>query len=90
MLQFYDGIPIGINDFISDVRTVGSSADCSTVFAMQFGEGALSGLTASGGLSVERVGSLETKDASRIRVKWYASLALFNTVKLAKLSGVRA
>ena len=89
MLQFYDGIPIGINDYISDAQTVGSSADCSTVFAMQFGDGALSGLTAPGGLTVERVGSLETKDASRVRVKWYASLALFNTVKLAKLSGVR-
>ena len=89
MLQFYDGIPIGINDYISDAQSVGSSADCSTVFAMQFGDGALSGLTAPGGLTVERVGSLETKDASRVRVKWYASLALFNTVKLAKLSGVR-
>ena len=89
MLQFYDGIPIGINDFISDAQTVGTSTDCSTVFAMQFGDGALSGLTAPGGLRIERVGSLETKDATRIRVKWYASLALFNTVKLAKLTGVR-
>jgi hypothetical protein len=35
------------------------------------------------------VGSLETKDASRTRVKWYVSLALFNTLKLAKLIGVR-
>jgi hypothetical protein len=90
MLQFYDGIPIGICDFIDDAQTVGTSDDCSTIFAMQFGEGALSGLTAPGGLTVERVGSLETKDASRIRVKWYAGLALFNTVKLAKLTGVRA
>jgi hypothetical protein len=89
MLQFYDGIPIGINDYISDAKTVGTSSDCSTVYAMQFGEGGLSGLTAPGGLTVERVGSLETKDASRIRVKWYASSALFNTLKLAKLSGVR-
>ncbi len=89
MLQFYDGIPIGINDFISDAQTVGSSTDCSTIYAMQFGDGGLSGLTAPGGLTVERVGSLETKDATRIRVKWYASLALFNTVKLAKLTGVR-
>ncbi|HMS58280.1 MAG TPA: phage major capsid protein [Tepidiformaceae bacterium] len=89
MLQFYDGIPIGINDYIGDAQTVGTSSDCSTVYAMQFGSGALSGLTAPGGLTVERVGSLETKDASRIRVKWYASLALFNTVKLAKLTGVR-
>ncbi len=66
-----------------------ASADCSTVYAFQMGEGALTGLTSPGGLQVERVGSLETKDASRIRVKWYASLALFNTVKLAKLTGVR-
>lgn len=89
MLQFYDGIPIGINDYIADDQTAGTSTDCSTIFAMQFGEGGLSGLTAPGGLTVERVGSLETKDASRIRVKWYASLALFNSVKLAKLTGVR-
>jgi len=90
MLQFYDGIPIGISDYISDQQTVGSSNDCSTIYAMQFGEGGLAGLTAPGGLTIERVGSLETKDATRIRVKWYAGLALFNTVKLAKLIGVRA
>jgi len=89
MLQFYDGVAIGINDYISDAQTVGTSTDCSVVYVMQFGDGALSGLTAPGGLAVERVGSLETKDASRVRVKWYASLALFNTVKLAKLTGVR-
>ena len=90
MLQFYDGIPIGLNDYIGDAKTVGTSTDCSTVYAVQFGEGGLCGLTAPGGLTVERVGSLETKDASRIRVKWYAGLALFNTVKLARLAGVRA
>jgi hypothetical protein len=89
MVQFYDGVPIGINDYIADDKTVGTSDDCSTVYALQLGEGALLGLTAPGGLTVERVGSLETKDATRIRVKWYASLALFNTVKLAKLVGVR-
>jgi hypothetical protein len=89
MVQFYDGIPIGINDYIADDQEVGESEDCSTVFALQLGEGGLLGLTAPGGLTVERVGSLETKDATRIRVKWYTSLALFNTVKLAKLIGVR-
>jgi hypothetical protein len=66
MVQYYDGIPIGINDFISDAKTVGTSTDCSTVYAAQLGEGALVGLTSPGGLTVERVGSLETKDASRI------------------------
>ncbi len=89
MVQFYDGIPIGINDYISDAKTVGTSSDCSTIYASQFGEGAVVGLTGPGGLQVERVGSLETKDATRTRVKWYVSTALFNTLKLARLIGVR-
>jgi HK97 family phage major capsid protein len=89
MVQYYDGIPVGVCDFISDTKTVGTSSDCSTIYAVQLGEGALSGLTAPGGLQIERVGSLEAKDASRTRVKWYVSLALFNTLKLSKLIGVR-
>jgi HK97 family phage major capsid protein len=89
MMQFYDGIPVGVSDYISDAQTVGTSTDCSVIYAFQVGEGALSGLTAPGGLDVERVGSLETKDATRTRIKWYSSLALFNIIKLARLTGVR-
>ncbi len=89
MMQYYDGVPVGLCDFISDEQTVGTSSDCSTIYAVQWGEGALAGLTSPGGLQVERVGSLEVKDATRTRVKWYVSLALFNAVKLAKLIGVR-
>jgi len=88
-VSLYNGIPIGVNDWISDEQTVGGSSDCSTIYALQFGEGAVAGLTGPGGLQVERVGSLESKDATRTRVKWYASLALFNSLKLSKLIGVR-
>lgn len=89
MVQFYNGIPIGVSDYISDAQTVGTSTDCSTIYAFRLGEGALAGLTGPGGLQVERVGALETKDATRHRIKWYANIALFNTVALAKLTGVR-
>jgi hypothetical protein len=89
MVQWYDGIPIGVSDFISDAKTVGTSNDCSTIYAISMGEGALAGITAPGGLLVETVGSLETKDATRTRVKWYVSIALFNALKVAKLIGVR-
>ena len=82
-------VPIGVSDYIADNKTVGTSNDCSTVYALQFGEGAVAGLTSPGGLQVERVGSLEERDATRTRLKWYVSLALFNTLKLAKLIGVR-
>jgi hypothetical protein len=89
MVQYYDGIPIGVCDYIPDDQTVGGSNDCSTIYVLQFGEGALSGLTSPGGLQVERIGSLEVKDAARTRVKWYVSVASFNSSKLAKLIGIR-
>jgi len=73
MVQYYDGIPVGVCDYISDTKTVGTSNDCSTIYAVQLGEGALSGLTSPGGLQVERVGSLETKDATRTRITGRAS-----------------
>jgi hypothetical protein len=53
------------------------------------GEGALCGLTSPGHLTVEPIGSLETKDASRTRIKWYCSLALFSSIKAAALIGVK-
>ena len=89
MVEYYDAVPIGVCDWIADDKTVGTSTDCSTIYALQFGEGAVAGLTGPGGLQVERVGSLESRDASRTRVKWYVSSAVFNTIKLAKLIGVR-
>jgi len=67
---------------------VGTSTSCSAVFAFQLGEGALCGLSSPEMVQVERLGSLETKDATRTRVKWYVSLALFSSVKAAMLSGV--
>jgi HK97 family phage major capsid protein len=95
-VQYWDGIAIGVNDWILDTHVVSSSVetattggDCSTIYAIQFGEGALCGLTAPGHLTVEPIGALETKDATRTRIKWYCSLALFASVKAAALIGVQ-
>ena len=95
-IQLWDGIPIGVNDWILDTHTLVDSVEtdttggtCSTIYAVQFGEGALSGLTSPGFLQVEPIGSLENKDASRTRVKWYVALALFSSVKAAALIGVQ-
>jgi len=95
-VQFWDGIPIGVNDWILDTHVVSGSVEtattggnCSTIYAVQFGEGALCGLTAPGHLTVEPIGSLETKDATRTRIKWYVSLALFSSIKVAALIGVQ-
>jgi len=64
-VQFWDGIAIGVNDWILDTHVVSGSVemattggDCSTIYAIQLGEGALCGLTAPGHLTVEPIGSL--------------------------------
>jgi hypothetical protein len=95
-VQLWDGIPIGVNDWILDthvltggVETGTTDGTCSTIYAFQMGEGALCGLTSPGHLTVEPIGSLETKDASRTRIKWYCSLALFSSIKAAALIGVQ-
>jgi len=95
-IHLWDGIPIGVNDWVLDTHAVTGSVEtattggtCSTIYALQLGEGALCGLTAPGHLTVEPIGSLETKDASRTRIKWYVSLALFASIKAAALIGVQ-
>jgi len=94
-IQLWDGVPIGVNDWILDTHVLSDSletattgGDCSTIYAVQLGEGALCGLTSPGYLQAEPIGSLESKDASRTRGKWYVSLALFSTIKAAALIGV--
>lgn len=95
-VQFWDGVPIGVNDWILDthvvsggVETATTGGTCSTIYAIQVGEGALCGLTSPGHITAEPIGSLENKDATRTRVKWYVSLALFSSVKAAALIGVQ-
>ncbi len=95
-VQLWDGVPIGVNDWILDTHVLSGSVETattggtsSTIYAVQLGEGALCGLTSPGFLQAEPIGSLESKDASRTRVKWYVSLALFSSIKAAALIGVQ-
>jgi hypothetical protein len=95
-VQYYNGIPVGVSDWVLNTHVLTASVEsaytgglCSTIYALQFGEGGLCGLTSPEGLQVERIGSLESKDATRNRIKWYVSLALFSKVKAAALIGVK-
>ncbi len=85
----YDGIPVEVDDHIPDNETLGTSTDCSSIYAVQFGfQTGLCGLE-NGGIQVQPLGALETKDAWRTRIKWYCGLALFRKTALARLEGVR-
>ena len=93
-VMFYDGIPVLESDFMVDTETLAAGTfsaktggASSSVFAVRVGEGRLAELT-NGGIQVEEVGALETKDARRWRCKWYVSLALFSTLALARLDGI--
>src|SRR3990172_2481149 len=94
-INFYNDIPIFINDFITDTEDCVDGGfggktgdDTSSIFAVKFGAEGLHGIDGGQGIIIEDVGALETKDASRIRVKWYMSLVLMSTKALARLSGV--
>ena len=95
-VQLYNGIPIGVTDWQFDTHIVAASVETATtggtssvIYALKFGEDGLAGLTSPGGLTVEPIGPMETKDATRTRIKWYCSLALFSTKKAAALIGVQ-
>jgi HK97 family phage major capsid protein len=87
-VEFWGDIPIYVNDWISDAKTVGAGTTCSTIYALKLGEGAVCGLSAPGLMEIEKIGTLELKDATRTRIKWYCSLASFCTLSLAALIGI--
>ena len=93
-IMSYGGACVFVNDYIPVNQTKGSATTATSIFAGCFDDGSMkvgiSGLTAerSAGIVVENVGTSATKDEKIWRVKWYASLALFNTKALSILNGV--
>lgn len=88
-------IPVLISDHILNTHTLVGSAETaltgassSTIYALRFGEGAIAGIMGPGGIQLDRIGALETKDADRNRVKLYYALASFNTIRSSALIGV--
>lgn len=87
-VDVYDGIPIVVDDFIKDDQALGSGTNLTSIYAVKFGQGTgVLGLE-HGGITIERVGELESKDATRTRIKWYTGLGLFNELGAAKLVGI--
>ncbi|KAA0573491.1 major capsid protein [Azospirillum sp. Sh1] len=89
----YAGVPILLNDFVREDLTVGTSVDCSTVFAARMNEvDGVHGLYGGDnmGFSIQNIGQLQTKDAQRTRVRWYCAVALKGTKSLGKIVGIRS
>jgi len=85
-ISYYDGIPIVVDDNISDAGGVGTNQ--SKIAAVKFGfNTGVCGLM-NGMIQAEDVGNLETKDARRTRLKWYVGLCNFSDLALAVMTGV--
>lgn len=91
----FDSIPILIDDWVTQTETYDGSGVYSvktggtgtSIYAIKFGEKNLAGCQ-NGGIDVKDLGDLETKDASRVRIKWYVSMALFNMLSAAVYDGI--
>src|SRR4051794_6487760 len=59
---------------------------CSSIYAVRWGMDGVMGLQNSE-IQVTEVGDLETKDAGRYRIKWYASAAVFSMLGVARVKG---
>lgn len=87
----HNGIPVIMNEFLNGGEDQGSNGDTCSVYALRLNE--LDGLHGiyggdNAGIVVENIGTVQNKDATRIRLKWYAGLALKSTRSIARLKGV--
>ncbi|MFK3740960.1 major capsid protein [Massilia sp. TN1-12] len=87
----HNGIPVIMNEFLSGAETQGTNANTTSVYALRLNESdGLHGLYGgdNAGIVVENIGTVQNKDATRIRLKWYTGLALKSTRSIAGLKGV--
>ena len=100
-VELYDGIPLIICDHVpeniqdptssivtltsySKATTRAAAYDNSVVFALKWGERGICGVQ-NGGIQVEPLGTLETKDSTRTRIKWYMGMTNFAQKSIAGL-----
>lgn len=87
----HNGVPILVNNYIADDETQGTNPATTSVYAARLNvadglHGIFGGEAA--GFEIEDIGTVQNKDASRTRIKWYAGMALKSTLSLARIQGV--
>jgi hypothetical protein len=86
-VMMYDGIPVEISDFLVDTETTSAKTGGtqSSMWAIHFS--AADGVVGlqNGGVEVVDLGQLESKDAQRVRIRWYVSIAVMRASALARV-----
>jgi hypothetical protein len=95
--------PVGVSDNISIAENcdllygstygykyttpTATSDGATSIFLLRFAPESVCGIQ-SLPITVEKLGNLETKDASRVRIKWYPGLMLQKIITVAKVTGI--
>jgi|TARA_R110000751_G_scaffold43889_5_gene100880 hypothetical protein len=72
----------------TDGTALGDDDNSTSIFALQFGAKALSGVQ-SMGITTEKFAKLENKDGARTRIKWYPGLMMQSIISCSKLTGLQ-
>lgn len=95
MVMAHNGVPIIVNDFMAATESLNGNAltggTYASVYAGRLNEAdGLHGIYggSSAGIVVEDIGTVQNKDATRTRLKWYTGLALKSTASLARIHGL--
>lgn len=87
----HNGVPIVVNDYLPGNEAQGTATETCSVYAVRANElDGLHGLYGGeqAGVRIEDIGTVQNKDATRTRVKWYCGLALKSTKSVARLKGI--
>lgn len=91
VMPAHDGIPVILNDYIQTDLVQGTNSATTAIYALRLNEvDGLHGLWGGNemGIRFEDIGTVQDKDATRSRLKWYCGMALKSTKSLASLNGV--
>ena len=94
--ETYNNLPIIVDDHITNTELASGGAWCTgtgsdtSIFILTFAPKAICGVQGSNRVEVEPLGKLETKDATRYRIKWYCGLKFENLRSCAKVDGITA
>jgi len=99
VIESYNGIPLlDVGEkpdgtlILPQDEVQGTSNDCSSIYAVKFGQdendGGVTGLT-NGGVQVKDLGEIDAKPVYRTRLEFFCGVGVFGGKAAARLSGVR-
>ena len=87
MVMQYDGIPVEISDYLVDTETTSAKTGGtqSSMWFLTFSAAdGVCGLQ-NGSIEVIDLGQLESKDAMRVRLRWYVSIAVMRDSAVSRI-----